>query len=144
MVSAGRVQTLLTCAKAPERPEMLPDGFSVGCFRLVTRLRPSPPFLYCKRSKTGGGNGLGTRLRILYTYVTPSGDIRYDNRSYAVVVQRKSCTDLLMRKILRVYPKFRYSLRDLTYRVSAYKIKHAFRENTARQGKREQVSMVSV
>ena len=24
--------------------------------------RPSPPFLYCKRSKTGGGNGLGTRL----------------------------------------------------------------------------------
>ena len=26
-------------------------------------------------------------IRILYTYVTSSGDIRYDNRSYAVVVQ---------------------------------------------------------
>ena len=38
MVSAGRVQTMLTCAKAPERRAMLPDGFSVGCFRLVTRL----------------------------------------------------------------------------------------------------------
>ena len=25
------------------------------------------------------------------TYITSSGDIRYDNRSYAVVVQRKSC-----------------------------------------------------
>ena len=30
-------------------------------------------------------------IRILYTYVTSSGNIRYDNRSYAVVVQRKSC-----------------------------------------------------
>ena len=38
MVSAGRVQTLLTCAKAQERRAMLPDGFSVGCFQLVTRL----------------------------------------------------------------------------------------------------------
>ena len=35
----------------------------------------------------GGSAG----IRILYTHVTSSGDIRYDNRSYAVVVQRKSC-----------------------------------------------------
>ena len=35
----------------------------------------------------GGSAG----IRILYTYVTSSGDIHYDNRSYAVVVQRKSC-----------------------------------------------------
>ena len=32
----------------------------------------------------GGSAG----IRILYTYVTSSGDIRYDNRSYAVLVQR--------------------------------------------------------
>ena len=38
MASAGRVQTLLTCAKAQERRAMLPDGFSVGYFRLGTRL----------------------------------------------------------------------------------------------------------
>ena len=38
MVSAGCVQTLLTCAKAQERRTMLPDGFSVGYFRLGTRL----------------------------------------------------------------------------------------------------------
>ena len=38
MASAGRVQTLLTCAKAQERRAMLPDGFSVGCFRLGMRL----------------------------------------------------------------------------------------------------------
>ena len=30
MVSAGRIQTLLTCAKAPESYLTLPDGFSVG------------------------------------------------------------------------------------------------------------------
>ena len=35
--------------------------------------------------------GGSASIRILYTYVTSSGDIRYDNRSYAVVVQRKSC-----------------------------------------------------
>ena len=34
----------------------------------------------------GGSAG----IRILYTYVTSSGDIHYDNRSYAVVVQWKS------------------------------------------------------
>ena len=32
----------------------------------------------------GGSAG----IRILYTYVTSSGDICYDNRSYAVLVQR--------------------------------------------------------
>ena len=35
----------------------------------------------------GGSAG----IRILYRYVTSSSDIRYDNRSYAVLVQRKSC-----------------------------------------------------
>ena len=35
--------------------------------------------------------GGSASIRILYTDVTSSGDIRYDNRSYAVVVQRKSC-----------------------------------------------------
>ena len=29
-------------------------------------------------------------IRNLYSYVTSSGDIRYDNRSYAAIVQRKS------------------------------------------------------
>jgi len=41
----------------------------------VTRSpRPSPSiFAYCKRSNTGGGNSLGTRLEIdipMYTYTT--------------------------------------------------------------------------
>ena len=37
--------------------------------------------------------GGSASIRILYTYVTSSGDIRleYNNRNYAVVVQRKSC-----------------------------------------------------
>ena len=38
MASTGRIQTLLTCAKAQERHAMLPDRFSVGYFRLGTRL----------------------------------------------------------------------------------------------------------
>ena len=38
MASAGRIETLLTCAKAQERRAMLPDGFSIGYFRLGTRL----------------------------------------------------------------------------------------------------------
>ena len=38
MASASRVETLLTCAKAQERRTMLPDGFSIGYFRLGTRL----------------------------------------------------------------------------------------------------------
>ena len=38
MASAGRVQTLLTCAKAQERRAMLPNGFLVGYFRLGMRL----------------------------------------------------------------------------------------------------------
>ena len=38
MASASCVQTLLTCAKAQERRAMLPDRFSVGYFRLGTRL----------------------------------------------------------------------------------------------------------
>ena len=39
------------------------------------------------RSRGGGSAG----IRYLYRYVTSSSDIRYDNRSYAVLVQRKSC-----------------------------------------------------
>ena len=44
------------CDRAPP-PSRLPDVTHV-----TLSPRPSPPFLYCKRSKTGGGNGLGTRL----------------------------------------------------------------------------------
>ena len=49
MASAGRVQILLTCAKAQERHAMLSDGFSIGYFRLGTRLLVpvlAIPFLY--------------------------------------------------------------------------------------------------
>ena len=35
---ASALQTLLTCAKAQESHAMLPDGFSIGYFRLGTRL----------------------------------------------------------------------------------------------------------
>ena len=35
----------------------------------------------------GGSAG----IRNLYPYVTSSGDIHFNNRSYAVVAQRKSC-----------------------------------------------------
>ena len=38
-----------------------------------------------------GSRGGSASTRILYTYTTSFGDIRYDNRSYAVVIQRKSC-----------------------------------------------------
>ena len=40
-------------------PSRLPDVTHV-----TLSPRPSPPFLYWKRSKTGGGNGLGTRLGV--------------------------------------------------------------------------------
>ena len=36
------------------------------------------------------GRGGSAGIRNLYSYVTSSGDIRYDNRSYAAIVQRKS------------------------------------------------------
>ena len=58
MASAGRVQTLLTCAKAQERRAMLPDGFSVGYFRLGTRLAEGHQTLFFLVR----GRGLGTRL----------------------------------------------------------------------------------
>ena len=41
--SAGRIQTPLTCAKAQEKRAMLPDGCSVGYFRLRTKLRFAVP-----------------------------------------------------------------------------------------------------
>ena len=55
MASAGRVQALLTCAKAQERRAMLPDGFSVGYFRLGTRLETTRPF-YVTRKRVGSGH----------------------------------------------------------------------------------------
>ena len=42
------------------------------------------PFYHRYLHRRGGSAG----IRILYTYGTSSGDIRYDNRSYAVLVQR--------------------------------------------------------
>ena len=49
----------------------------------------------------GGSAG----IRILHTYVTFSGNIRNDNQSYAVVVQRKSCARCVHVNNLRyVYP----------------------------------------
>ena len=39
---------------------------------------------------TGCCRGGSAGIRNLYSYVTFSGDIRYNNRSYAVVAQRKS------------------------------------------------------
>ena len=38
--------------------------------------------------RTRGGSA---SIQIFYTYITPSDDIHYDNPSYAVVIQRKSC-----------------------------------------------------
>ena len=38
MVSTGRIQTLLMCAKAQERRAMLPDEFSIGDIQLGMRL----------------------------------------------------------------------------------------------------------
>ena len=38
----------------------------------------------------GGYRGGSASIQILHMYITSSCDIRYDNRSYAVVVQRKS------------------------------------------------------
>ena len=58
MASAGRVQTLLTCAKAQERRAMLPDRFSVGYFWLGTRL----PFSVLKATESWAGPGNGARL----------------------------------------------------------------------------------
>ena len=43
-------------------------------------------FQISKSPPRGGSAG----IRNLYSYVTSSGDIRYDNRSYAAIVQRKS------------------------------------------------------
>ena len=42
----------------------------------------------CQLSLNSRGGSAG--IRDLYSYVTSSGDICYDNRSYAVIAQRKS------------------------------------------------------
>ena len=42
------------------------------------------------RSQLSDVRGCSAGIRNLYSYVTSSGDIRYDNWSYAVVAQRKS------------------------------------------------------
>ena len=76
MVSASRIQTLLACAKAQESSLILPDGFSVGHIRLVTRLAVCPTdtswwagvltldVYYCFRTRYGPGKrtGSGTRF----------------------------------------------------------------------------------
>ena len=51
-------------------------------FTLVDKVVHSTGWLLSR----GGSAG----IRNLYSYVTSSGDIRYDNRSYAAIVQRKS------------------------------------------------------
>ena len=46
-------------------PSRLPD-----VMHMTLSPRPSPSvFAYCKRSKTGGRNGLGTRLRMFTEYI---------------------------------------------------------------------------
>ena len=42
------------------------------------------------RVRLGHSRGGSAGIRNLYSYVTTSGDIRYDNGSYAAIVQRKS------------------------------------------------------
>jgi len=42
----------------------------VSLCSLVPRPFPPPVFAYCKRSNTGGGNGLGTRLIIVCWYTS--------------------------------------------------------------------------
>ena len=49
----------------------------------------------CIASAVGCGQHLrrvwgSASIQILYTYVMSSGDIRYDNQSYAIVIQQKS------------------------------------------------------
>ena len=65
MVSAGRVQTLLMCAKAQERRAMIPDRFSVGYIRLGTRL-------VCTRHSS---SALGTRLNLQYRSAFQSSNL---------------------------------------------------------------------
>ena len=54
---------------------------------------------------------------ILYTYVTFSGDIRYDNRSYAVVIQRKSYT---RRQILAPSVPSCVHVNDLSFKMCVF------------------------
>ena len=61
--------------------------------------------------RTRGGSA---GIQILYTYVTSSSGIRYDNRSYAVVVQRKSCA---RRQISAPYVSSCIHVNDLSFNM---------------------------
>ena len=59
----------------------LPTGSTISITTVVKRSRVRT----VRAMPRGGSAG----IRNLYSYVTSSGDIRYDNRSYAAIVQRK-------------------------------------------------------
>ena len=64
--------------------------------------------------------GGSASIRNLYSYVTSSGDIRYDNRSYAVVAQRKSVSEGRFRHHLfqAVFVRTTYPSRYVYFRWS--------------------------
>ena len=84
-----------------------PTGVSMqvhgGLLRILTC------FMY-----TRGGSA---SIRILYTYVTSSGDIRYDNWSYVVVIQQKSCA---RRQILAPSVPSCVHANDLSFKVCVF------------------------
>ena len=72
--------------------------------------------------------GGSASIRILYTYVTSSGDIRYNKRSYAVVVQRKSCA---RRQISALSVPGCVHANDLSFKVCVFQVvkgPHSYRE----------------
>ena len=71
--------------------QMCGAGFSNTPSDRMSLFNPLTPTRMRRNRLRGNGTGDSAGIRILYMYVTSSGDIRFDNRSYAVVVQRKSC-----------------------------------------------------
>ena len=75
---ADQCKVVIYNDRAPP-PSRLPDVTHVT---LSPRLSPSV-FAYCKQSKTGGGNGLGTRLCLMYKHQHRSADDVLDKSSKA-------------------------------------------------------------
>ena len=69
------------------RPPVYLHVYLMSCMWLFLHARPSPSvFAYYKRSKTGGRNGLGTRLRFLeYWMSVSSGQFIYHNAIHSYI-----------------------------------------------------------
>ena len=116
MVSAGHIPTPLMCTKAKERHTMLPDGLSVGCIWLGTRLAK---YVFATIFTTGGKfrpvskfTELHARTLAARSYVLLLEDVCSVNEPIAILQPHLLCLYLRMfRFYLAMYIPFRQNNR---------------------------------